>query len=209
MGVVLLLPLEDFLGWKNKQQKPNMCLISSSSQHSLYPRPILFWLNWFCPLAVPKRGLHSSTTPRACGPGLYPRQNQQDRGAWAQLLCFHLISAGIKSQNSQYQHSWGFLFLLLMCSGAERIRAKEHELFIFERLLLTGVCFHVAGPALWGSCVHGGQQGWSALTRTCEKWRWAICLPAEGIYLSVCPSIRLFLCLVDTWEEQTVFLELH
>lgn len=40
--------------------------------------------------------------------------------------------------------------------------------------------FPVAGPALWRGCVHSGEQGGGTFIRTCEKWRRAVCLSAQG-----------------------------
>ena len=169
------------------------------------------WLKTLYPLTEPKRGLHGAAPPGARGPALHNRQNQQDRGASALLLPYGFFLLYFSSDETfkftttdnrtavKVFFLLVFLFLPLIRSGAENITGG----FISEGLLLSWVCFHVAGPALWGSCVHRSQPGGSAFIRTCEKWWRAVCLPAKGIrpsiYLSNLQTVRLLLlslCLV-------------
>lgn len=140
---------------------------------------------------MPKRSLHGAATARACGAGLYFQQNQQERGASAGLLYF---GRGWNHETKCNEvlfwvgFFFSFLSLIFMWSRAETLKGKQH--FICEKLLLSGVCFHVAGPALWRSCVHGRQPSGGTFIRACEEWWRALCLLAKGIYLSVCLSIH-------------------
>lgn len=83
---------------------------------------------------MPKRGLHGASTAGACGPVLYPRQNQQDRGESPQLLLSSVVSQqelNLKSHNNRMQFFSFFLpaFDVQQSKNKEARGQKEHFVF--------------------------------------------------------------------------------
>lgn len=159
-------------------------------------RPVLSWLNWFCPLTVPTRSQHSAAATRACRPGLYPRQNQQDGGASAQLVCFHPVSAGDSILKvTTTERSRVFIYLLFFyflipafwSAAEQKAWSQRNASFYFWKVVIKWSVFSCSWTCCTRKLCTRWSTGWECLHQSKSKVKRS-CLPTCSRYLSIHPS---------------------